>query len=501
MFGNVRQFGYQKNAGDLDFAWMNEYGAAYRIGGTLGEDILMVSDPKALQHMLHKSGYNYPKNVETTVGVRLVSGKGILWASGHTHQRQRKIMSPAFTAPQLKSFLPLFRRISGKMCQQWNEEYFSKSPAGQTIAVNTWLARVTLDVIGEAAFDFKFGALDDDENEVSEVYKNMFVDSVMHPTIWNTLFRSFWRHMPSALLEYVGYIPTREYTRFRKAMQVIGRVSKQLIDEKTKSYSDGDDTRKDAMSVLVRANISENPKTRISEEEMISQMAVLILAGHETTASTSTWFLWELAKHPEFQDKLREEVMAVRSQISARGDSELTIEDLDGMVYLPAAMKETLRFHPIVYHLGREAAKDDVIPLSKPVYGKSGEMISEIPVTAGQNIMISICAYNRLPDVWGNDANEWNPMRFVDASEEKQVKVGILANLMTFSAGIRGCIGWRFSVIEMQAIMFDLVENFKFALAEDKPDILRVPMGIMGPMVEGKMHEGVQLPLRVTPLN
>ncbi len=53
----------------------------------------------------------------------------------------------------------------------------------------------------------------------------------------------------------------------------------------------------------------------------------------------------------------------------------------------------------------------------------------------------------------------------------------------------------------MQAIMFDLVENFKFALAEDKPDILRVPMGIMGPMVEGKMHEGVQLPLRVTPLN
>ncbi len=168
------------------------------------------------------------------------------------------------------------------------------------------------------------------------------------------------------------------------------------------------------MAYTVRANISENPKTRISEEEMISQMAVLILAGHETTASTSTWFLWELAKHPEFQDKLREEVMAVRSQISARGDSELTIEDLDGMVYLPAAMKvrstrslpyrarinnlfskETLRFHPIVYHLGREAAKDDVIPLSKPVYGKSGEMISEIPVTAGQNIMISICAYNR----------------------------------------------------------------------------------------------------------
>ncbi len=83
--------------------------------------------------MLHKSGYNYPKNAEATVGAGLVSGKGLLWASGmyhslpnfrrnadmnhpgHVHQRQRKLMSPAFTAPQLKSFLPLFRRISGKV--------------------------------------------------------------------------------------------------------------------------------------------------------------------------------------------------------------------------------------------------------------------------------------------------------------------------------------------------------------------------------------------------
>ncbi len=56
--------------------------------------------------------------------------------------------------------------------------------------------------------------------------------------------------MPSTVLEYIAYIPTREYLRFRGAMQVIGRVSKQLVDEKTKSYSAGDDTRKDAMSVL-----------------------------------------------------------------------------------------------------------------------------------------------------------------------------------------------------------------------------------------------------------
>lgn len=68
-------------------------------------------------------------------------------------------------------------------------------------------------------------------------------------------------------------------------------------------------------------------------------MSTLTLAGHETTANTLTWYLYELAKNPTYQDKLREEVMEVRSRITARGNSDLTIADLDSMVYLPAGMK------------------------------------------------------------------------------------------------------------------------------------------------------------------
>ena len=89
----------------------------------------------------------------------------------------------------------------------------------------------------------------------------------------------------------------------------------------------------------MRANVSENPKTRLNAEEMIAQMSTLTLAGHETTANTLTWYLWELAKHPEFQTKLREEIMAVRANISTRGDSDLTIDDLDSMPLLQAGMK------------------------------------------------------------------------------------------------------------------------------------------------------------------
>lgn len=72
---------------------------------------------------------------------------------------------------------------------------------------------------------------------------------------------------------------------------------------------------------------------------MMAQMCTLTLAGHETTANTITWFLWELAKNPHFQEELRKEVLAIRHQMTARGDTELTIDDLDSMPYLQAGMK------------------------------------------------------------------------------------------------------------------------------------------------------------------
>jgi len=134
-----------------------------------------------------------------------------------------------------------------------------------------------------------------------------------------------------------------------------------------------------------------------------------------------------------------------RREVSARGDSELSMEDLESMEYLQAALKETLRFHPIVFHLFRMPVKDDIIPLSEPIITSSGEVISELHVRRGQNIIASVAGYNRVKSVWGEDADIWNPLRFIEDKTEKPVKVGMYANLMTFSAGVRSCIGWRFS--------------------------------------------------------
>lgn len=101
-----------------------------------------------------------------------------------------------------------------------------------------------------------------------------------------------------------------------------------------------------------------------------------------------------------------------------------------------------------MYHLVRAASKDDVIPLSEPLVTANGKTINEIPVAKGQSIMISICAYNRyvrpsycnnynaedgrfirLKSVWGEDADVFNPMRFLHGQIDTEVKVGMFANL------------------------------------------------------------------------
>lgn len=92
---------------------------------------------------------------------------------------------------------------------------------------------------------------------------------------------------------------------------------------------------------VVRANMSENPSLQLSKNEMVSQMAALTIAGHETTANTLTWLLWELAKNPHYQERLREEIKEKRKEVYDRGGEgvDFTLEDLESMPFLQAVLK------------------------------------------------------------------------------------------------------------------------------------------------------------------
>ncbi|KAI0719203.1 PAH-inducible cytochrome P450 monooxygenase PC-PAH 1 [Fomitopsis betulina] len=493
LYGHMFVTSHENNVGDLQFKWMHEYGGAWRMKECFNKDGLWLVDPKAIQYVLQTSGYHFPR---TEVGrhiARQITGESILYVEGDDHARIRKIMNPAFSAAQLRSFLPLFFRSARRLTTKWRDHIRSTGThSEQVINVAPWFTRTTLDVIGEAAYDYRCGALDEEDNEVVDVYKNMFRDSVMHPSGAILIFRSLWRYLPDRLIRLTDYLPTREARRFRRTVTVINRLSNKLIREKTQACLDRkDENLRDIMSILVKANHSENPKTRMKDDEMISQMATFFLAGKS--------FVF-LLHDDEYQGKMRDEIAAMRAKVAERGDDDFTVADLDSMPFVIAGMKEAMRLHPIVYTMMRSAGKDDIIPLSKPIRDENGNVISEIPVNEGTTISMSLCGYNRLPEIWGEDAQSWNPYRWMNMSREKQTNVGVYGNLLTFSGGVKACIGWRFTVIELQAIVVELLENFAFAIPEDKPDIQRVAGGLMIPMIRGRPELGSQMPLKVTPI-
>jgi cytochrome P450 len=165
------------------------------------------------------------------------------------------------------------------------------------------------------------------------------------------MFKESWHYIPEPLLEYVRYTPAREYRRFRSFLDYIRNFARQMIKE-----SQGKGGGKDIMSVLLRGNESPDPKNRLTDSELVDQIScvqgptwlvilsthlpvsrsTLLMAGHDTTASSMCWFFHEVCKHPESQDRIRQEIADMRARST---NDEWTTAELDNMTYTQAALK------------------------------------------------------------------------------------------------------------------------------------------------------------------
>ncbi|EGO00621.1 hypothetical protein SERLA73DRAFT_178475 [Serpula lacrymans var. lacrymans S7.3] len=498
LLGNLREL-YQGQAGEADFKWQRQFGDLVRIKSAIGDDVLLVSDPKALQYMFQTSGYNFPKQKERRVVSRLLNGPGIVWADGDDHKRQRKVMLPGFGGPESKAFVSVFRGYASQLSAKWMDIVSNTDNQSAELNVPSWLSRATLDAIGDAAFGYHFGSVQDGGNFLAKSYSNLMSDIFGLPSAQQIFFQSVSKYLPMRLLDYLGdHGSSPRIVRMRDMQSVATGVAKDLVKEKAETLLQGKNNR-DVFGLLVKANMAQDAKTKLTEEELLAQMRTVLFAGHETTSNTVSWALLELARNPKIQDRLRAEIRATEVSVRARGDSEFTIADFDAMPYTIAVMKEVLRFHPVAYHVHRYAGRDDVLPLSRPMTTVSGKIVSEVPIPKGIRIIASIAGYNRNKDVWGEDAHTFNPDRWLTGKTEKKgTSVGVYGNLMTFLGGIRSCIGWRFAVVEIQAFLIEMVNNFEFSLTEKSNRIRREACLVMVPTVEGEVEKGVQMPLSVS---
>ncbi|KAK7439365.1 hypothetical protein VKT23_017589 [Stygiomarasmius scandens] len=501
LFGNQYDLLHQFQVGKHEDPWFKEYGTVFKSHGSFGEELLNIADPRALQHILHASSYHYPKSEDIRKATRRIFGRAIVWAEGSTHSRHRKALNPAFSASQLRTFLSLFQRSTQRLCDKWQSEYFSSSPQGeQTINMAVWLPRLTLDVIGESAFDFKFNALDSEDNVLASILRHLF-DDTTGGTKRSLFFNALRSKLPWDPTFHNPFNPdtpvliTKQDRRFNSWLEASKNAGRDILKQKSESGNSGvEEGSKDILSVLVRSNKLSEPGKGLDDEEVLSQIATIILAGHETTASSMIWILYELARHPDDQAHVREELEEARKRKRESGEEAFSANDYDSMPFFNAVIKEGLRLYPIVISLFRCPDKDDVLPLAEPIISASGEKLNEVPVSKGQRIVVNIPNYNRLKSVWGPDADIWNPSRFSDI--KPSTTLGVYANLMNFSAGIRGCIGWRFALLEMQALLAGLLSTYEFSI-DPKLDVYRAQIGTMVPVIRGQEEKRMQMPLKV----
>ncbi|KAK0232633.1 cytochrome P450 [Armillaria fumosa] len=459
----------QDKFGDLETKWCREYGTVYRIKGSLGQDILIVSDPKALEHIFHSSR-PYPKTRDNNFMVSLILGGsgGLVVAEYDAHRRQRKVLNPAFSPANLRDFQIIFQQCSEKVVNA-----LGGTSASEPIDISAWMSKVSLDIIG--AFQYDFGSLDGWDTELKGALKYLQYAYFGFPILTNTSDIRV-RHGFMA----VQSINTRVHSRSldtdtscisleARVGESAGKVAREILATQA-GLGVQDESDKDILNILTRARLTG----QMRDDEVEPQFVTFLIAGHDTTATTLSWVLYELAAHPEHQSIIREEL------------KQSNRNDYDTLPFLNAAIKEALRLHPFVPTPARAAPYDDVLPLM-------GSKALVIP--KGQILYCSIYLYNRLRSIWGADAEEWNPSRFLD--KNIPVSLGVYANLMTFSAGSRSCIGWRFAVMEMQTVLANLIRNFEFSLPEGVVIEQMPGAQAVVPVVKGEEHLGSRVPLTI----
>ncbi|KAJ7106646.1 cytochrome P450 [Mycena epipterygia] len=473
IFGNMLQLFLAPVYGAHEFKWQNLYGPIYRLKGCFGQDRLMVTDPLALQFILNTPHFEHSPRLQQLVDW-LFGRDSVICLIGEGHRRVRAALSPGFSASAVRGYQPVFERVAQTITAQL------ESSSATSIDMCPLLGTATLSAVSEAVL----GCSTDHLGEEFIMNNIQIVAMSSTQSATQILADAIAERLPVWLLRAAIYLPTAAFKALRQANHVAKQLGDQIVREKLQEAEQGleMEMNTDVYSLLracrplfvsialflpegtaaVNPDKSEKTGKGLTDDEVAAQTAIILVAGQDTTSNTLAFALLELARHPEFQDKLRAEIHSTLSG----GHGNVAY---DNMPLLNALIKETLRLYPAVAILDRTAVRDTVIPLAESITTVTGERIREIPVQKGQLVTLALAGYQRQESRWGQDAHEFKPSRWIEGTPYQGEAVGPYANLLSFIGGPRTCLGWRFAILEMQVIICELVGKFSFALPETDP--------------------------------
>jgi cytochrome P450 len=393
--------------------------------------------PDHAKHVLADNAANYHKGIGL-VHARRALGDGLLTSEGSLWRKQRAVIQPAFQARRIAQYdtaiaqeaIALVRRLRAHA-------------GGGPVDVLAEMTQLTLGVLGRTLLDAdlsRFGSVGQSFRAVQDQAMFELATLNLVPT----------------------WIPLPAQRRFRRARRDLARVVDRLVAERTADAgAHGDD-------VLSRLIVSarEEADPRVGTQRLRDELITLLLAGHETTASTLGWTFYLLHRHPEVWERVHAEAVEVL------GDRPPSYEDLRRLTYTSMVIEEAMRLYPPVWILTRRAQGDD--------------NVNGYHVRAGSDVLICPYTLHRHPDFWPEperfDPERFNPQRTADRPRYAY---------LPFGAGPRFCVGSNLGLMEAVFVLAVVARELRLTL-------LRGYRVVAEPMLSLRVRGG--LPMTVHPV-
>ncbi|KAL3681855.1 hypothetical protein R1sor_024811 [Riccia sorocarpa] len=434
--------------------WTERYGPRFLFWSG-SQPIILETDPDLIKEVFssdHKGPY--AKYGPQTVLSKRVTGDALFALNGTKWLHRRRAVRPAFRGQLLEGLVePVMTSTKEVLVSKW-EKRLSESGGRECYIedIVPHLAALTGDVIARALFRSSY----EESNHAFEQHKELIrleFQKQPLPCSWT----------PRSLIGYAKVA----YQRFRRRRElhqsvlatVRGMVEKAMAQEsKQKAHA-----HKDFLSLLLAAN--NDPETvaegfQMSTKDLIQEARSFYTAGYQAPATALNWIFMLLAQHPTWQDRIYEELKEV-----AGDEGMLTMQVLNSLNNLSMVIYESLRLYTPAPEAHRTAVRD--------------VQLGNLRILKGTSVSVCIPKLHRLPEFWGEDANEFNPERFRGGlSSARKHAVAY----MPFSFGPRYCVAKTFALLEIRCIVAMIIQQFRFQLS---PQYVHAPV-IIGVGIQPK---------------
>ena len=349
--------------------------------------------------------------------LRPVAGDGLFTAYNHepNWQLAHEVLAPGFSREAMEAYHPMMLAVAGRLTDHWDRE----TAAGRAVDVPRDMTKLTLETIARTGFGHDFGSF---ERDRLHPFVSAMVGTLSYAQRLNTV--------PSPLAPLL----LREASRRNEAdIALLNRTVDDLVRaRRTSGGGDGD--------LLDRMLETSHPETgeRLSARNVRRQVITFLVAGHETTSGALSFALHYLSRHPEIAARARAEVDAVW------GDAEVPgYDQVAKLRYVRRVLDESLRLWPTAPAFAREAREDTVLA-------------DEHPVRRGGWALMLTALLHRDPEVWGGDAERFDPDRF----DPKAVRSRAPHTFKPFGTGARACIGRQFALHEATLVLGLLLRRY-----------------------------------------